>query len=42
MIAVTWFAEHCDGRRYRLLVAKESDQIVGSAGTGQFSGQASL
>jgi phosphinothricin acetyltransferase len=31
-----WFEEHCDGRRYRLLVAEEGGQIVGYAGTGRF------
>ena len=32
----TWFDDHCDGRRYRLLVAEENDKIVGYAGTGRF------
>lgn len=31
-----WFEDHCDGQRYRLLVAEESGQIVGYAGTGRF------
>jgi phosphinothricin acetyltransferase len=31
-----WFDDHCDGRRYRLLVAEENSQIVGYAGTGRF------
>jgi phosphinothricin acetyltransferase len=33
---IPWFEEHCDGRRYRLLVAEESCQIVAYAGTGRF------
>jgi len=33
---VPWFEEHCDGRRYRLLVAEENGLIVGYAGTGRF------
>jgi len=32
----SWFGEHCDGFRYRLLVAEESGRIVGYAGTGRF------
>jgi phosphinothricin acetyltransferase len=31
-----WFDEHCDGKRYRLLVAEENGQIIGYAGTGRF------
>jgi phosphinothricin acetyltransferase len=33
---IPWFEEHRDGRRYRMLVAQESGQIVGYAGTGRF------
>ena len=32
----TWFDDHCDGRRYRLLVAEENGRVVGYAGTGRF------
>jgi phosphinothricin acetyltransferase len=32
----TWFDDHCDGRRYRLLAAEENGKIVGYAGTGRF------
>ncbi len=33
---VGWFHEHCDGRRYRLLVACQGAEIVGYAGSGRF------
>lgn len=32
-----WFREHCDGKRYRILVAEESlGQVAGYAATGPF------
>jgi phosphinothricin acetyltransferase len=35
-----WFDEHCDGRRYRLLVAEEGGRVLGYAGTGRFRAKA--
>jgi phosphinothricin acetyltransferase len=31
-----WFDGHCDGKRYRLLVAEDDGRVVGYAGTGRF------
>jgi phosphinothricin acetyltransferase len=31
-----WYDEHCDGRRYRLLVAEQNGHVLGYAGTGRF------
>ena len=38
---ISWFHEHCDGKRYRLLIAEQSGLgIVGYATTGRFRAKA--
>ncbi|MFZ0889644.1 MAG: N-acetyltransferase family protein [Candidatus Binataceae bacterium] len=37
---VSWFEEHAESGRYRLLVAERSGMLLGYAGTGQFRAKA--